>query len=253
MGNFKCEIQIFMPYVNYLVSILDYDEIFISSHYNREFLYSYIKNINYHSIFGIYTRNELYQTGIVYKDINKQNFNQISRMIKNDIGDVDEQYTLPYVKNTNSISTFQKLFKPFGFNHIHSNDIYFIPDKTEECKKLYDDIKNQYNINILGDMNNGLSSYNKLLRNSIYSEIIYKTILKRIQKSLFVITPCSEYVIICNLHNIPVLYWGNDASLYKYGGLYGFGNENVVSIKEFNISMIEYVYNKQMEKHNAGI
>jgi hypothetical protein len=230
--------------MHYLLSVLEYDEVIISSHSNRQFLYKSF-NLDFYPVFGNITRNELYQKGIVCTDVNKQQYTQITRLIKSEIGDVAEQQSTPYIKNHNQISNFQRIYKPFTDFHYNEDDnIIFIPDKNQENRILYDELKDKYDITVLGDMNNGLPVYNELLKRPDYFEVVYKYIFDKIHKCRFVITSCPEWALICNLQRIPVLYWGNDASLYKSDGIYGFNNKNVISIKEMNIKMIDYMNTK---------
>jgi hypothetical protein len=244
IGSFRYEIIIFIPYMHYLVSVLEYDNNIIASHSNREFLYKSF-DLNFYPVFGNITRNELYQKGIICTDVNKQQYTQIIRMIKTEIGDVIEQQSTPYIKNHNQISNFQRIYRPFpGYEYSKGNDIILLPNKNKDNRILYDSIKDKYDITVLGDMNNGLPVYNELLKRPDYFEIVYEYIFDKIHNSRFVITSCPEWILICNLQKIPVLYWGNDASLYKTDGVYGFNNRNVISIKEMNAKMVDYMYEK---------
>ena len=244
IGSFKYEIKIFIPYVNYLLNILNYNNVVISSHDNRRFLYDY-PCTEFVPVYGNLTRNELDQNGIIFNGINKQQYTQISKMIKDDIGDISEQQSLSYIKNTNNISGSQLLYKRFNKKYNRTDKIIFIPDKTKTCRELYHWlIEKELNISVIGDMNNGLAVYNELLKKPNYSDIVYKQMFEAVHNSKFVITPCSEWALICNLQNIPVLYWGNDCSVYKKGGMFGFENKNVISIREFNLSMVDYMLEK---------
>ena len=244
IGSFKNEINIFIPYVNYLLDVLEYDKAVVSSHANREFLYNHV-DVDFCPVYGNITRNELCQKGIVFEGINKQQYNQISKMIKETIGGVSEQYTLSYIKNQNNITTTQLLYKRFDKAYTKTDKVVFIPDNSKICRELYHWlIEENYNISVVGDMNNGLAVYNELLKRTDYSNIVYKMIFEQVHNSLFVITPCAEWALICNLQGIPVLYWGDMCSQYKSDGIYGFNNKNVISIRNFNLSMIGYMHEK---------
>jgi hypothetical protein len=247
IGSYRYEIIVFIPYMHYLLSVLEYDEVVIASHSNRQFIYNSF-NLDFYPVFGNITRNELYQKGIICADVNKQQYTQIIRLIKSEVGGITEQQSTPYIKNHNQISNFQRIYKPFpGFHYTKGDDIIFIPNKNKENRILYDELKDKYDITVLGDMNNGLPVYNELLKRPDYFDIVYEYMFDKIHNCKFVITSCPEWVLICNLQQIPVLYWGNDASLYKQEGIYGFNNKNVISIREMNVKMIDYMNQKRGE------
>jgi len=243
IGDFKHEVTVFAPYVNYLIDSLDEHDSYIASHSNRSFLYDHIPNMTFVPIFSNITRDELNQKGYMHLTVNKSQYNQILKMIKND-NTIKDHYHLPYIKSTNTISYYQKEFKPFKFGDTitKSNKISFIPDKSEHIVDLYNDIKDLYDIDVIGDMSNGMPDQNILLQRSDYFEIVYKYMFKSIYNSLFVITNCPEWALICNLQNIPLLYWGDDSSMYKSDGIYSFLNDRIMSSKHVNAGMVKYMY-----------
>jgi len=243
IGSFRYEIIIFIPYMNYLISALDYDELIVSSHFNRSFLYDLL-NVDFYPVFGNITRNELYQEGIICTDITKQQYNQICKLIKQEIGDITEQQTLPYIKNYNQISCFQRIYKRFPYEYKKSDNIVLLPNNDKENRFLYESIKNKYDIKVLGDMHSGLAVYNELLKRPNYFDIVYEYIFNSIHNCRMVITSCPEWALICNLQGIPLFYWGYDASLYKTDGIFGFDNKNVISLRDYNEKMIDYMYDR---------
>jgi len=249
IGSFAQEILIFIPYVRYILSILDdNDNVVVASHSNRKFLYDDI-GVDFYPVFASISRNELCQKGLLYTEINKQQFNQITRSIKNNIGSIVDHYNIPYVKNHNQISYYQKIFNRFSYTYNKGNDIIFIPNtNNEQNREIYQYMSKYNNVSVLGDMNNGLPVYNSLLKRMDYFDIVYKEIFNAIHNSLFVITSCSEWALICNLQNIPVFYWGNDASLFKPDGMYCFGNKNIISLRDINLKMIDYFYDKMKDR-----
>ena len=114
IGSFSQEILIFIPYVRYILSILhdsdNSDVIIVASHSNRKFLYDDI-GVDFYPVFASISRNELCQKGVLYTEIDKQQFNQITKSIKNNIGGITDHYNIPYVKNHNQISYYQKIFE----------------------------------------------------------------------------------------------------------------------------------------------
>jgi len=252
IGSFKYEILTFIPFTNYLISVLECDNFVIASHSNREFLYDHIPNKEFKCISNHITRDELNQIGYMYSDVTKTQYNQISKMIKSDI-DIKEQHNLPYIKSTNTISYYQKIFVPFNFKAQgnKTQKIIFIPDNSENMKDLYHNIKDIYDVLVLGDMNNGMQMENILLQRLDYFDIVYKYIFESVHTSLFVITTCPEWALICNLQNIPLIYWGDDSSMYKSDGIYGFENDQVISLKHIDTDMVKHMFNKVTK--NASI
>lgn len=245
IGSFKYEILTFRPYIQYLLSILEYDNVYISSHYNRSFLYDHIPNSQFIPIYSCITRDEINQVGYQYLDVNKQQYNKIVKSIKSNLTDLSEHHSLPYIKSTNTISFYQKKLLPYVYPDIdidiNKDTICFIPDKSQESKDIYENIKTKYNVIVIGDINNGIEYDNILLKRFDYFDIVYKYMFNYIHKSLFVITSCPEWALICNIQNIPLVYWGNDSSMFKSDGVYGFNNNNI-SLKSMNINMIKYMY-----------
>ncbi len=248
IGDFKQEIMVFIPYVNYLISSLDYDELFISSHSNRSFLYDHIPNKTFIPVFSNITRDELNLKGYMCANVNKSQYNQISKRIKTDIGITEHQH-LPYIKSTNTISYYQKEYKPFIYKQkrIQNNRITVIPSKSDNMVDLYKTIKDDYDIDVMGDMSNGICDQNIILQRSDYFKIVYSYIFESIYNSLFVITDCPEWAIICNLQHIPLLYWGEDSSMFKTDGIYGFGNKQIISTKHMVTSTVKYMFDNMKE------
>ncbi len=96
-------------------------------------------------------------------------------------------------------------------------------------------------------MTNGITDQNILLKQINYFDIVYETMFNYIHKSKFVMTSCPEWALICNKQKIPLLYWGDDASMFKPDGIYGFNNTNSISIKSISKIMIQSMYDKMSE------
>ena len=252
VGSFKHEILSFQPYVNYLVSVLEYDDVYISSHYNRSFLYDNIPNSKFIPVYSNLTRNELNHKGLIHDEITKQQYNQISKMIKTNIEDLSEHHTTPYIKATNSISYYQKAYGKYVYPDvemdIEKDTIAFIPDESNESLEIYNSIKDKYNVVVIGDMNNGVAIDNVLLQQYNYFDIVYNYIFNYIHKVKMVVTSCPEWAMVCNIQGLNVVYWGDDSSMFKKDGIYGFDNKNIISLKNINMSMVDYMYNRLKEK-----
>lgn len=251
VGDFTHEILTFRPYIRYITQITEPNvDIFISSHSNRSFLYDWISEDRFFPIFEHITRNELSQKGFIYQDITKTEFNQITKSIKNQINsDTIDVYNLPYIKSTNSISIYQKVFRPFKVPSIEvpESDIIFIADQSDNAREVFEKISKTFNVIVIGNMNNGLEEYNILLKEPIIDNN-YLKMFNMIQKTKMVVTNCHEWAFICNLQKLPVLYWGNEFSLYKSSGILNFGNDKCMSLCDMEpdsiVDMIKYNYKK---------
>jgi len=251
VGSFTHEILVFRPYIRYISHITEDAELFVSSHSNRSFLYDWIKPENFLPIYEHITRNEPGQVGFIYDEITKTEFNQITKKILSEIPyDETDFYTLPYVKNTNGISYYQKIYTPFtipDFDFGHKNlNMIAVFDKSDESRQVFDLISEMFNVSVIGDMNNGLEDENILMKDLMF-ESTYLKMFNYINKCKLVITNCSDWALICNLQGIPVFYWGNQSSLFKSGGVMNFDNDRCTSICNMDAvdvaSMVKYCYN----------
>jgi len=250
VGDFANEILTFRPYMRYISHITDPStNIYLSSHPNRSFLYDWVDTNNFIPIYEHISRNEPGQNGFVHEDITKTEFNQITKLIRNGIqSDTVEIHTLPYVKNTNTISLYQKFYTPFVVPHCNilpHCDVVCIFNNTDHSRDVYYNLSNRLDVVVIGDMNNGVEERNILLKNIMFLDN-YMIMFNYIQKAKLVVTNCSEWALICNLQKIPVFYWGMESSLYKDGGIMNFGNKKCMSICEMDtkgiVDMIKYCY-----------
>jgi hypothetical protein len=255
VGGFTHEILTFRPHMRYISHIIDPStEIYISSHYNRFFIYDWIECDRFIPIYEHISRNEPGQCGFIHNDITKTEYNQITKTIRNQIPhDIVEIQNLPYVKNTNSVSLYQKYYTPFvipPIDIIKHIDVIGIFDKSDQSRDVYYNLINSIDLTVIGDMNNGIEERNILLKNIIIDNN-YLMMFNYIQNAKLVVTNCSEWALICNLQGVPVFYWGTDFSLYKVGGIMNFDNKRCMSICEMDeksiIQMILHHYNNVIE------
>jgi len=255
VGDFANEILTFRPYARYISHITETStNIHISSHSNRSFLYDWVDGNHFIPIYEHISRNEPCQNGFTHDDITKTEFNQISKFIRNKIDcDNVEIQTLPYIKNTNSISLYQKLYTPFVLPNcpvdLHC-DVVCIFNKTDHSRDVFYNLSSKLDLLVIGDMNNGVEERNVLLKNIMFLDN-YMLMFNYIHKAKLIVTNCSEWALISNLQGLPVFYWGADASLYKENGLMNFGNKKCMSICEMDtkniVNMIQYCYNGVMK------
>ena len=256
VGDFTHEILTFRPHMRYISHITEPStKVYVSSHPNRAFLYDWIDPLNFIPIYEHISRNEPCQSGFVHNDITKTEFNQITKFIRNQIPyDTVDIQTLPYVKNTNSISLYQKFYTPFVIppvDIIKNVDVVCIFDKSEHSRDVYYNLTNKLDVVVVGDMNNGVEERNILLKNIMFLDN-YLIMFNYIQSAKLVVTNCSEWAFICNIQGIPVFYWGSEFSLYKSSGIMNFDNKKCMSICEMDsssvVSMILYCYNNILDR-----
>jgi hypothetical protein len=246
IGDFEQEITTFRPYVEYIIhkEKINPQSVYVSSHKNRKFLYNFLNQEKFIPIYENITRNELEQNGYLYNDISKQDFVQLIRLFKNYLAKREscqistiKLYTIPYIKRSNFIGFDEKIFNKIKINPIdiiEQDFVVMIPDNNDYMYDLYIALKEYINVIVIGDLKTGLPEENLILKNNTYFHDNYNTIINYLQKSKLVITPISHWAFVCNLQQIPLFYWGDQLSMYKTDGIYGFNNQNVMSVCDMN-------------------
>lgn len=243
IGDFKEEILTFRPYVKWLSEVLDYDNLYISTHINRTFLYNFIPKSNIIPVYEMFSRNEFDQYGFLHKECDKKDFNLLIKRFKKQILDLEncennnvEIYYLNYTKNLNNYPYHNKIFnkieKPDDIRVPvkYKNKIVFIPDRSEDVKVIsavLNYLKNKYenDLIIVGNIESWFSNDNIILKYPDYFTNGWKYIISYILESKCVICPISYWTSICNLQKIPVFSWGINPSQYRPGGLLNFDND----------------------------
>lgn len=247
IGDFKEEIFTFRPYIRWLMSILDFNELYIQSHFNRSFLYSnYInENSNFINVYKNLTRDELHQKSLLHKQITHKDFLQLIRDLRNYISNTENcnknevlVYYLKYITKVSAYSIFQKIFDqiedPKDVEIENNNYLIFIPDYTMSksfTEAFYNKLKKEYGnqLKVCGDFKTHLTSENCILHEPDYFENGYKYNIKYINNAKAVICPCSHWTAIANLQQIPTFSWGQNIGQYK-NGVYSFNNPYKVII-----------------------
>jgi len=220
VGSFKCEVETFKPYVDWIIKYIKFPNIVVSTHYNRKFLYD-----DYVTVIPILKEcsvDELGQVDHKHNIINK-NYEVLMNNIKNYLAKNTAfkkndmiTYNLGYTRNM-KIFESQKFYQSFPKISVDTKDnILYIPHWSqleEEHKEIYETIKND--VTILGDRKIHLQEHNALLEEPNYSDIVFEQIVGRIQNCSAVITPCSHWTTICNLHKVSVFSWGYPVGRYK--------------------------------------
>jgi len=240
IGDFKQEFLTFRPYARWLMDAVDFDNVYLSTHINRSFMYDFVPRKNILPVYETFSRNEKGQRGYIHKDLQQKDFTLLVRKFKDKIVRLEsctkkdiEIHHLNYVKSTPHYPIFNKVFdkisKPDNINipKEHKNKFIFIPvtsESQERSEVIYDYLKENYDFLVVGDMDTYFSGENVVLSNIDYFENGWKYIVKYISESKGIICPISYWTALCNLQNKPVFSWGNSPGQYREDGIYNFSN-----------------------------
>lgn len=239
VGDWEQEIVNFRPYVRWLCDSLEYDEVFVSSHYNRLFLYDFIPESNKIPIYKHLSVYEYDQVGYYNKRINQKSFRNIvkyaKQIILNDKKCVKRDitnYQLNYVKNVKHVPIYNKIFEKIKVSHscplTNMDKIVFIPDiKSDErlLNKIHYHVLNNYDSIIIGDMKTEYPEDNIITPMINYFDFGFQYIIDHINTSRMVICPTGVWTFISNLQGKPVFSWGENVSSFKDNGVYNFDNK----------------------------
>lgn len=239
IGDWEQEIVTFRPYARWISETQKWDNIFISGHFNRSFLYNWIPEENFIPVYEHLSRDETKQHGYINSDISQKDYNILVKEFKNHIIKSTnisrrsiEHHTVSYIKSTPPYSVYQKIFTPIPYEiKTDFSDIVIIPEKKtplRTLKPIINKLKENYKVKIIGNIQCRLERDNEIFKKFDWPTNLYKYILSYIHTTRLVITPCSYWTYLCNLQRIPVFSWGNTASLYKNDSIYGFNNKNMI-------------------------
>ena len=253
IGSFECEVLQFLPYVKYLANTLTYDNFYVSGYSNRRFLYDWILDVDFFPVYESGTRSDHKQIGYIHEDVSSTQYSQLvtsfQKYVIDDLScsikDID-MYVPTYTRYMPPTNNIQKKFTPTNqIKNINFSDIVvFIPDESiDEVHNqiIYNSLKIKYNVVVVGDCKTNLYQYNDIMKRMDYTDKVYELVIEYIQKANAVIVPCSYWTILCNIHETPVLSWGDIVGPYKTNGTFGFGNKNMIinSQKHINIDVLD--------------
>jgi len=256
IGDWKQEILTFRPYAKWISNQLDLDDIFISSHSNRGFLYDWIPEENFVPVYEHLTRNEKDQSNYLHKSVDVKDYKLLIKEFKQKISKQQQIsirdiviYNLSYLESTPHYSWYQKDFTKIKIDPIPNDYILYIPANDisdKENYRIFDALKEKYkDIYMIGDSH--CYNFDYFINYQIdYYETGYINLMKYILGCKMVITPCSYWTMLCNLHQVPVFSWGEGRN-YKHGGDYNFDSTNnyILITNDFDriMSGIEYFKN----------
>lgn len=238
LGDFKSEVLTFRPFYYWFKNNNQDKKIYVSSHFNRKFLYSNNDTfIEYDYELSI---NEANQKNYYNLLIDKRKYLRLSTELKEKISTKEnilpkqlKQLNLSYIQTSQQYSSEYKLYNKINIiDDILLKDtiIYIADNSIDELthQYIYKELKQKFNIIVIGDKNTYLQEYNIFNNIEFYSTKIYYQLVKYISSCKCVITPSSYWTYICNLQQTPVISWGENVSQYKFGEALNFGNKNSI-------------------------
>lgn len=259
IGSFEQELLAFRPYARWIAEVSDFNRIYLTTHYNRLFMYDFIPERNKIPVNRDASKDEFKLRGYINKDYEVRDFNFLVRNFKDVISketglnkkNIDIEH-INYTKRVKPIPVDKKIFEPIEVPNInipeeHKNKIVIIPHKVENIRRMRQVIENIDDSIVLGDWSStNFQDENVISDLPDYRENVYKYMIKYISEAKAVICPISFWTALCNLQGIPVLSWGKLVNQYKNNGIYHFGNnKSVVFVidKEANSTRILNMFN----------
>ena len=255
VGDWKQEIFTFRPYMRWITNTVSHKDVFISAHSNRFFLYDWIPEDHKIPIYEDLTRNEFDQVGYIHLNLSKRDYTLLQKTFKAKVAEKDdlENFFLVYNSSTMWYPLYSKVFEKINvIEQLDLEDEYivFIPDITESqdfLMSIYNSLKEEYNVVVIGDMKTHLSDLNVILKNPDYFEKSYEYIIEYISKARAVICPTSHWTLLCNLQKVPVFSWTANTKQYVFGGL-TLENRHCCSVIGNDKSMIVSSFRNFVEK-----
>jgi hypothetical protein len=249
LGSFEYEVKIFRPFVEWIKMAIKPDKLFVSSHFNRYFIYNNI--IDEECFIPVYkhlSRDEIGQIEHRHKSVNQKDFSILTRSLKTSIikkynynkNDVDI-LNLGYSRNAINDISYKKFFSTINIDNIPDelkNLYIFIPNGDEKkSTNIYKYLKGiNNNFVVVGDLCSSLSKYNIILEFIDYFENGWKYIVGAITYSKIVVCELSYWTMLCNLQKSNILSWGETPSLYREKcGIYNFDNQKAVILPNINL------------------
>lgn len=252
IGNFEQEILTFRPYVRWLCEILDYEQIYLNTHFNRFFLYKqFIKEENMIPVYENLTRDEIGQRGYIHRSIKPKDYQILVKNIREKIMKLEdcsrkdiELFNISYVKSTPPQSIYNKRFNSIDVSDIeneYKKKVIFIPsnlDNRERLLGIRNFLKEYDDCITIGDKKTRFRDDNIILNRVDYVENGWKLMVKIITDARAVICPLSFWTAICNLQQTPVFSWGDQVGQHRPGGIYYFNNKKCLAFPASRLEII---------------
>lgn len=265
-GDWEQEIFNFRPCAYWVFNTLNPDRVFLSTHFNRSFLYNWIDKKNIFPIYETLSRNELSQKGFSHESLQVKDHSLLAKIFKEQITSTGVNkkdiatITISQSKNGNQYPFYNKQFVPIQTPNIKIRKKYkilYIPDIREDIARataIYNTLRKRYNgrLAVIGDFKTHLCDKNIIIREVDYFENGYKYIIKYLSEADVVICPAGHWTLLCNQQKIPVFSWGENINQYKEGGLYHLGNRKGMTVVAEQNASAKYISDIMMcyiEKH----
>jgi len=255
IGDWEQEILNFRPFVQWVYKSFNPKDVYLSTHFNRSFLYQWIDNQKFLPIYQHLTRNELSQEGTLHKNLPLKDYSLITKIFKEDVIRMANSnkrdialVNLPYTKNSD-YPFYNKFFSRIETPNIKIKRTYpilYIPDAREDEERLtsiYDLLRKKYDIGVIGDLKTYLEGENVVTRRVDYFENGYKYILKYIMEAKIVICPAGHWTLLCNQQRVPVFSWGESIGRFSKSGIYNLGNEKCFLLPTTNETPPKDIFN----------
>ena len=252
VGDFEHEILTFLPHVKWIGAHIKYDNLIVSTHQNRQFLYNDIPNIKFQPINEELSISENRQIGLLNSNLTKKEYIDYCKTIKDKAAQTFNikkstitQYPIIYSQAPAQYSAYQKLYSkiPNTSKDIRKkidNEILFIPDISESEARnlqLYNMLRKNFSVVIAGDSKTHLKDKNIILKRPNYFTDVYRCIIKWLDECQIVFCPASHWTFLAKQQNALVYSWGNIA---QYKG------ENTLLMPSCNETKIEKIYDQFM-------
>lgn len=269
IGDFEQELYTFRPYISWISEISTYKNFYLSTHFNRLFLYDWIDKDNILPVFEHLTRDELLQRGVVHGRLTVKEFSLLVRQFKEDIMEASGHnrkevsiYFIPYSKTPQPLPLHNKYVRPCSPPKIKIKTkpkVILIPDIKEDVTRLdyiYTVLLRNYDVKVVGDFKIHFVDDNIVLGYVDYFENCYKYICKYIFEADIVVCPAGHWTLLCNMLGKPVFSWGSCVSQFKENGLYYLNNHKSLVIPcdetmppERLIELFQNFYQSTQNKH----
>jgi len=242
IGDWKEEIISFRPFIKWIHDNIEFTDYYLSTHFNRKFMYDFISDNNFIPVYESLTRDESKQKNSIHQDIHTKDYSSI--ILKNIREDISKrtgylkknifQYGPSYIKSPNVISSINKNFEKLPYDKLgNPAKIVFIPDRNGSrgvSESIIEHLYKNYNSDfvVIGDKKCILKDENIIYKRVDYFEMVYKLCVDYISNASLVICPCGHWTIISNQQGVYTLSWGKNIGKYKKDGIYGFDNNNCI-------------------------
>src|SRR5574343_84544 len=239
IGNFEYEIKEFRQFVRWVSEVLEYDTLYVNTHYNRLFMYDWIPPDNRININPSLTHDEFNQIDHRNRLISRNDFLRLKSMYKNSIvkqvGCKKQDiilHTLTYAKSSVPYPFYSKMYTPILLDGCTKGDhVFFVPTSNKRFNKsLIKKLEQDFDV--------------KICIVDIYNHDRFEYNVKMMSEAMFTVCELGYWTLLCNQQKVPVVSWGRNISSYKKGELMNIGNKDSMvyqyTSEELTLKMIDY-------------